>query len=260
VDFARYLDRIGYDGPLDAGHETLAGLQRAHLLGIPFDALDCHLGNPVTVVPEDAYRKVVEHRRGGFCFELNGLFAELMTHLGFDVTRHAARPFTEGGELAPPFAHLALVVQLERRWLVDVGFGFDFAIAPLDLDERGEQRREDQRFRIAPDGDALVAEEVPAPAVRNGYRMELEPVDQGVFAERCRIYSTDPETGFVREGPVMQRFEDGGVRVTRTKVSSSRPGGVSRPIADEDDWRAELASQFGLVVEGTTVRGPSPRA
>ena len=59
----------------------------------------------------------------------------------------------------------------------------------------------------------------------------------------------------MRDGPVMKRFADGGVRVTRSKLSSSRPGAVSRPIVDEDDWRAELASQFGLTVQGTTVRG-----
>ena len=259
MDFGRYLERIGYDGLTDQSPETLAALQRAHLMTVPFDALDCHLGNPVTVEPEDAYRKVVEHRRGGFCFELNGLFAELLTHLGFEVTRLAGRPFTGDGGLAPPFAHLALVVQLDRRWLVDVGFGFDFAIEPLDLDARGEQRRDEQRFRIAADGDGLIAEEVGA-SPRNGYRLGAEPVEQAAFAEQCRAYSTDPEAGFVRDGPVMQRFTDGGVRLTRSKLSSSRPGGVSRPIADEDDWRAELASQFGLAVRGTTVRGLGARA
>jgi N-hydroxyarylamine O-acetyltransferase len=259
VDLGRYLERIGHDGSTDPSPEALAGLQRAHLLAVPFDALDCHLGNRVTVEPEDAYRKVVEHRRGGFCFELNGLFAELLAHLGFEVTRLAARPFVADGALAPPFAHLALDVHLDRRWLVDVGFGFDFAVEPLDLDARDEQRRDDQRFLIAPDGDALVVEEIGA-SPRNGYRLEPEPVEQGAFAERCRIYSTDPEAGFVRDGPVMKRFPDGGVRVTRSKLTSSRPGGVSRPIADEDDWRAELASQFGLAVRGTTVRGPGAPA
>ncbi len=255
MDFARYLERIGYDGPLAVDRPTLAGLQRAHLLAVPFDALDCHLGNRVTVDPADAYRKVVEHRRGGFCFELNGLFAELLAHLGFHVTRLAARPFNRDGELTPRFSHLALVVQLENRWLVDVGFGSDSPIEPLDLDVRTPQRSAEERFSVAADGDGLIVEEVGASS-RNGYRLELEAVGQEAFAERCRIYSTDPETGFVRDGPVEQRFADGHARVTRSKLSSSRPGGVTRPIADEDDWRAQLADQFGLVVDGTAVRGP----
>jgi N-hydroxyarylamine O-acetyltransferase len=69
MDVDRYLERIGYEGPREADERTLAALQRAHLLTVPFDSLDCLLGNRVTVEPEDAYRKVVEARRGGFCFE-----------------------------------------------------------------------------------------------------------------------------------------------------------------------------------------------
>jgi N-hydroxyarylamine O-acetyltransferase len=64
----RYLARIGYDGPRTPDRATLAALQRAHLRTVPFDALDCLLGNPVSLAPEDAYRKVVELGRGGFCF------------------------------------------------------------------------------------------------------------------------------------------------------------------------------------------------
>lgn len=268
MDVGRYLERIGYCGPLQADYETLAGLQRAHLLAVPFDALDCHLGNTVTVLPEDAYRKVVEHRRGGFCFELNGLFLELLTHIGFEVTPLAARPFVGGGGLAPVYAHLTLLVQLEKRWLADVGFGFDFAIQPLDLDRRDEQQCDEQAFRIQPGGNGLDVVEVGSPladvvgtpsvgtTTRNGYRLELAPKEREDFAERCRVYSTDPETGFVRDGPVMQRFGDGLVRVTRSKVCSSRPGGIERPIEAEDDWHAQLESQFGLVVSGRNVRGP----
>ena len=254
MDFGRYLERIGYDGPLGVDHATLTALQRAHLLAVPFDALDCHLGNPVTVEPADAYRKVVDHWRGGFCFELNGLFAELLAFLGFSVTRLAARPFNKEGELTPRFSHLALSVQLERTWLVDVGFGSDSPVQPLDLDLRTPQPSGAERFGVARDGDDLIVEEVGASS-RNGYRLELEPVGQNAFVERCRIYSTNPETGFVRDGPVEQLFLDGRSRVTRSKLGSSRPGGMTRPIADADDWRAQLANEFGLVVEGTTVRG-----
>ena len=85
MDVEAYLARIGYDGPRAPSARTLAALQRAHLRAVPFEALDCHLGNPVTVEPADAYRKVVGDRRGGFCFELNGLIAWLQGDLGFDV-------------------------------------------------------------------------------------------------------------------------------------------------------------------------------
>jgi N-hydroxyarylamine O-acetyltransferase len=254
VDLDRYLKRIGYDGPREPTERTLAALQRAHILNVPFDALDCLLGNRVTVEPEDAYRKVVDAGRGGYCFELNGLFAWALEEIGFDVKRLAARPLipVDPG-VAEPFAHLALLVELDRRWLVDVGFGYPFAHEPLDLDVRGEQLRDGRRFRISEDGDDLLVEELGAEEVR-AYRFRLEPVEQDEFAPRCRIYSTDPDSVFVRHGPVVRVFDDGWVKVTRTGVAGVRGGRrIDREITDEADWRAALLEHAGLRLEGSYV-------
>jgi N-hydroxyarylamine O-acetyltransferase len=255
VDVTRHLRRIGYDGPLDADHRTLAALQRAHLLAVPFDALDCHLGNPVTVEPADAYRKVVEHGRGGYCFELNGLFAWLLGELGFAVTLLAAQPAIGDDRYALPDAHLTLRVDLEHPSLVDVGFG-RFAIAPLRIDSEAVQVCGDGRFRVVPDGDGLRAEELDTGDDPNAYRFTLTPRSRAFFAERCRDYSTDPQSPFVRSATVQQIFDDGWAGVRRDRHSGRRGGRVlDRPLADEADWRAELERQFGLVVDGTTVRG-----
>jgi N-hydroxyarylamine O-acetyltransferase len=253
MDVAAYLARIGHDGPLDPSDATLAALQRAHLLHVPFDALDCHLGNRVTVEPADAYRKVVERGRGGYCFELNGLFAWLLEELGFAVTRLAAQPAIGDDRFAEPDAHLTLLVETGgRRRLADVGFG-SFAIEPLDLDDDGEQVRDDRRFRVRPDGDLLLAEELGTPSP-NAYHFGLEPRTQAFFATRCRAYSTDPASPFVRNGTVQQMFGDGWVSVKRREVSGVRGGkSFERATVDEADWRAELERWFGLVVDGSQV-------
>jgi N-hydroxyarylamine O-acetyltransferase len=258
VDVTRYLRRIGYDGPLDAAdHRTLAALQRAHLLAVPFDALDCHLGNPVTVEPADAYRKVVEHGRGGYCFELNGLFAWLLEQLGFAVTLLAAQPAIGDDRYALPDAHLTLRVDLEHPWLVDVGFG-RFAMAPLRLDTDDVQRVGDGRYRVVPDGDAdgLLAEQLDTGDDPNAYRFTLTPRSRAFFAERCRQFSTDPASPFVRSATVQQIFADGWASVRRDKLSGRRGDrALDRRLTGEADWRAELERQFGLVVDGTAVRG-----
>jgi N-hydroxyarylamine O-acetyltransferase len=246
-----YLARIGYTGSTTPNQETLFAIQRAHLLAVPFEALDCYLGVPIRLERDALFDKVVTRRRGGFCYELNGLFGELLLALGFRVTRLAARPFTADG-LAPPFAHLALLVELERRWLTDVGFGY-FTLAPLDIDEPSIQMHEGRRFRVADEDGALVAEELGMKS-RWGYRFTLEPHELGDYAEQCRVYSTDPASGFVQHATVSQAYPDGWITVTREQVIGGRGRArLDRPILDDADWRRTLKDL--LDVDLAAVRG-----
>lgn len=257
LDAAVYLERIGYSGTPGVDANTLAELQKAHLLAVPFDALDCYLGQPVTPAPEDAYRKVVEHRRGGFCFELNGLFGWLLTRIGFRITPLGARVVL-GNHLTAPYSHMALMVELDRRWLVDVGFGRPFALEPLDIDARGEQRRGDRRFRVVADGASLTAEELGTSEPR-AYQFSLDPAPPHRLAEQCRYYATDSRSPLVRSGPVSQLFDDGWVTVTRARVTGERGGvPVAYAIRDEAHWRAELRHHTGLSVRDGHVRGTGP--
>jgi N-hydroxyarylamine O-acetyltransferase len=255
MDVDRYLERIGYEGDPAADERTLAALQRAHALRVPFDALDCYLGNPVTVEPDDAYRKVVDRLRGGYCYELNGLFGAILAELGFDVALLAARPETPVG-LAEPFAHLTLLVELERRLLVDVGFGV-FSMAPLDLDERGEQPIDGHVFQIAEVDDSDGAGELLVRELRpdeQGYRLSLEPRERDEFAERCRRYSTDPDSPFVRRASLQRAHEDGWTKLTRKELQIRRTSEtLEETIRDEEHWRAEVRARFGFEIEGADV-------
>ena len=80
-----YLNRINYHGSLEPNAETLRDLQVAHLLAVPFENLSIHSGEPIVLEDEALFEKVVQRRRGGFCYELNGLFAWLLRNLGFKV-------------------------------------------------------------------------------------------------------------------------------------------------------------------------------
>jgi N-hydroxyarylamine O-acetyltransferase len=120
-----YLQRLGYNGDRIPNAETLRNLHHAHLLAVPFENLDIHLGRPIVLDEKSLYEKIVRRRRGGFCYEANGLFAALLRELGFNVALLSARVM-DGGKLGPEFDHLTLLVQLEERWLADVGFGDSF--------------------------------------------------------------------------------------------------------------------------------------
>src|SRR5216684_5534157 len=138
MDTRAYLQRINYTGPLDPSAETLRGLQVAHLRTIPFENLSIHSGEVIVLDNHALFEKIVRRRRGGFCYELNGLFGALLRALGFDVTMLSARVANAEGIFGPDFDHMTLLVSLAERWLVDVGFGDSF-LEPLQLEAEGEQ-------------------------------------------------------------------------------------------------------------------------
>jgi 3-hydroxybutyryl-CoA dehydrogenase len=129
----KYLERIGYTGPRIVSRSSLNALHHCHVQSVPFETLDLHLGIPIVLELPHLERKMILEGRGGFCYELNGLFAELLRGFGFDVTHIMARTFDAKGMLSPPFAHLALLVTLEgKNFLVDVGWGRGI-LPPLEL-------------------------------------------------------------------------------------------------------------------------------
>ena len=127
-----YLARIAYTGPTPPTIETLRSIHRAHLQTVPFENLDISLGRTIVVDEDATVRKIVEQRRGGFCYEMNGAFAALLRALGFRVTLLAARVARPQGGEGPEFDHLTLRVDLEEPWLADVGFGESFPGAAAD--------------------------------------------------------------------------------------------------------------------------------
>ena len=124
MDVAAYLDRIRAPKPGRPTLDMLSGLALAHLYSVPFENLDIADGRRLSVDPEAIYAKLVTRRRGGFCYELNGLFSALLRELGYDVTLLAAQvPEPRDGGPRHDRAHLVLLIELDGPWLVDVGWG-----------------------------------------------------------------------------------------------------------------------------------------
>src|SRR5438445_10608074 len=147
MDTEAYLERIGYRGPTRPSSRVLRRLHRRHLLSIPFENLDIHLHKPIILNEAALYDKIVKHRRGGFCYELNGSFASLLKKLGFKVSMLSARVARKGGGFSPDFDHMTLLVQLKEPWLADVGFGDSFT-EPKRLDMSGLQADQGKDYRL----------------------------------------------------------------------------------------------------------------
>ena len=250
MDTGAYLERINYRGPLDPTPETLRRLQVAHLLTVPFENLSIHAGEPVVLDDAALFEKIVGRRRGGFCYELNGLFAALLRALGFEVRMLSARVAKGDGEFGPEFDHMALLVTLEERWLADVGFGDSF-VEPLLLDERGVQQQGARAYRIEDDGERLILSQrdVGGEWVAQ-YRFGLTPHAFADYAEMCLFHQTSPESHFTR-GRVCTRLTPGGGRVTisRTRlITTDVDGRHERELAGEEDYREALREHFGVVM------------
>src|SRR6267378_8550366 len=172
MDIKAYLERLDYTGPLAANAETLRLLQLAHLRKVPFENLSIHSGEPIVLNDAALFEKIVSRRRGGFCYELNGLFAALLRTLGFDVAMLSAQVANAAGVFGPDFDHMALMVTLAERWLVDVGFGDSF-LEPLKLDE---ERSNDNAYLIVREGEFLVLmKQANEQERKSQYRFTLQP-------------------------------------------------------------------------------------
>ncbi len=257
MDAGEYLERIAYTGSLDPTAETLAGLHRAHMLAVPFENLDIHLGATNVLDPGHIYDKIVRRRRGGWCFELNGLFALLLERIGFAVTRYSAAVVASDPPY-PDFAHLTLRVDLERPWLCDVGFGDSFTL-PIRLDEPSDQPVEGHAYRLERTGERMTLLQDGRPQ----YAFELAPREMHEFAGMCTYLQSSPESFFTRS-PICSLATENGRRSLSGMRLITTVDGVrgERELADDAERAAVLRDLFGVDLGDATLRdsGNAPAA
>ena len=253
MDIAAYLQRINYHGSTVPNAQVLRDLQVAHLLSVPFENLSIHAGEPIVLEDESLFRKIVENRRGGFCYELNGLFGALLRALGFDVTMLSAGVANASGGYAPDFDHMTLMVGLDERWLVDVGFGDSFR-EPLLLDERGVQERGSRSYRLDSDGAHLIMMQRENDAGEDWqaqYRFTLQPRQYSDYAEMCRYHQTSPQSHFTKGRVCTRATPEGRVTLSEMRLITTIAGGErhERDLADEQEYLALLFQHFGIVMQ-----------
>jgi N-hydroxyarylamine O-acetyltransferase len=240
-----YLERIGFYGSSDPTLDTLRRLHRAHVLSVPFENLDIHIPREIVLDIGRIYSKIVGERRGGFCYELNGLFAALLRELGFNVTLLSARVPRQDGSPVPEFDHLLLRVELDDLWLADVN-GDSFREPIRLLDE--EQEQDGQRWRIDDAGDHLaLMRNREGDAWSTEYAFTLQSRELADFAGMCGYHQTSPESHFTRNRICSIATPEGRISLTGDRLIVTR--GSQReetPVDNEDDWRHVLYEQFGI--------------
>lgn len=149
-DLRAYFDRVGFSGKARPDRETLTALVAAHTGTIPFENLNPFLGLPVELSPEALVEKLVHRRRGGYCYEQNGLFSQVLETVGFSFTPLAARVlWLQSDEAVTPRTHKLLMLDLpEGPVLADVGFGGAVCTGVLELRADVAQTTPHERFRL----------------------------------------------------------------------------------------------------------------
>jgi N-hydroxyarylamine O-acetyltransferase len=236
VDTSAYLARIGLAAP----PATLAELQVAHLLSVPFENLDIGAGIPISMDPDAIFDKVVRRRRGGFCYELNGLFAWLLEELGYSVTLLSARVMDGDGVEGPEFDHLVLRVDLDEPWLVDVGFG-DTYREPMPLrPDSGFVDSLGRTYRLREVGrDWDLIEQ------QTQYRFTLDPRAFADFAPMCRWQQTE-SPHFTRQRICTIATDDGRRTLMDDRLIVHSGADRTEREVDEAEVPDLLSSLFGI--------------
>lgn len=247
LDVPSYLARIAYSGPTMPTAETLRAIHRAHLLTVPFENLDIALGRTIVVDEAAIVRKIVEQRRGGFCYELNGAFAALLRALEFRVTLLSARVSRAGGGEGPEFDHLTLRVDLDQPWLADVGFGDSF-LEPLRLEPGTEQEDPAGKFRLQPFGERLQLEKLSPDRVwKRQYSFAQQPRKLQDFAAMCSYHQTSPESHFTQNRICTRATADGRITLSGMKLIVTRNDRREEKMLSSEEERMRVLQQlFGI--------------
>ena len=245
MNITAYMQRIHYTDSLQPTLEVLRALHKAHMLAVPFENLDIHLGHSISLEPETLYHKIVEEKRGGFCYELNGLFAFLLKEMGFTVDLLSAQVKSQNG-FGAPFDHLLLLVHLEEDWLVDVGFGASF-LEPLRLCE-DVQRQSSGVYRLEIGSPyALFLQRAPDQSWAIEHRFTLETYALTDFVDRCRYHQSSPDSHFTRQRVCTLATPDGRLTLSEQRLIVTRSGQrQEHAIPDEHAYLAALHEHFDI--------------
>jgi N-hydroxyarylamine O-acetyltransferase len=249
MDTEKYLQRIGIENlviPVNA--ESLRKLQKRHLLNVPFENLDIHWKRPILLDTSKFFQKVVEEKRGGFCYELNGLFNEFLGELGFQTRLVSARVSDGQGGFSREYDHLAIIVEIgEAEYLADVGFGA-FTAEPLSLTADTEQTDETGTFVVKSyDEDYLEVAKKGADAWQSEYIFNSTGRNLAEFSEMCRFHQTSPESHFTRGKVCSLMLENGRKTLTDKKFIETRNGEKSETdVSSEEEFDEILAREFNI--------------
>lgn len=233
MDIQSYLTRIGFTYSPEPTLQSLERLMKAHLYKVPFENIDVVEGRYIQLNTKKFFEKIVNRKRGGFCYELNGLFHELLSQLGYKVDLIAATVKKKDGGWVFPNSHAANIVYLDKPYLVDVGFGDSF-IKPLPLRSK-PQRDASGLYRIQEVDNKLELQRYEG-YWRTQYQFNLKPFTYDEFSEAAHFTQTSPDSMFTNGLIITKWLGDGRVTITDQDITiTSNRSRTKRQLHQKED-------------------------
>ncbi|MEM8806511.1 MAG: arylamine N-acetyltransferase [Cyanobacteria bacterium P01_G01_bin.38] len=254
MEIGAYLERIGYSGTREPTVKTLKQLHRAHMCSVPFENLDIHLGRPTVLSLASFYDKIVRCRRGGFCYELNGLFGWLLEQLGFTVVMLSARVFKDT-QPGAEFDHMLLLIEMEEaRLIADVGFGDSF-LEPLPLDSSEAHEQYGSMYRLTGSETEKMLQRLRGSDWSPQYIFALKPRQLDEFSVMCQYQQTSPESHFTQKTVCSLATVEGRVTLSNNRLIVTADGQrKEQEVLDGEAYQTLLKTYFGIeLAEGAPI-------
>jgi len=250
MDIKAYLNRIGIKKIKEPSLKFLTELQNRHFLSIPFEDLDIPDRNRIELDLNKIYKKIVPSKRGGFCYELNGLFHWLLTSIGFTADMLSARVFnSQKNNFGPEYDHMTLLVHLGKDYLVDVGFGDSFR-RPIEMPD-GEAADVSGYYRISKKEDKLfeLLKKEDNEFSRQ-YSFTTVPQSLEDYKEMCAIQQDSPSSHFRTRMICTIATETGRITLSNHSLTITENGIKTKSdLTDDNDFYFLLKKHFGIVLE-----------
>lgn len=246
IDIQTYLERIGIEQIEKTDLEFLSQLQMQHVLHVPFENLDVINHVLISLDTDAFYKKIVKKNRGGFCYELNGLFNHLLEKLGFQTHLISGTIYRGDGSWARKNSHAAMIVQLDQPYVVDVGFG-NSARKPVPL--TGENVRDvSGNYRL------LKIDEQHYDMQREGedgewgtlYRLDMTPKELNDFSEQLHYNQTSPDSHFTHRLIVTIATEDGRYSLVNDHLTITKDEEKQKIPVEVSERKAVIKKYFQM--------------
>ena len=250
-DTESYLRRIGLDGAPAADAAGLAELHQAHVFAVPFENLDIMLGRRINLEPGALFEKLVTRRRGGYCFEQNGLFLMALEAMGFTARPLLARVLLDPAGPSARTHQVALVELDGASWLADVGFGAGTLGRAIPMEPDNIEVMQDASYRIIlkePFGATLQRRETGD--WHDQYAFSLERVLPADIQLGNHYTSTSPDVHFTQRRITMLAHPRGRSELLNMELSFLRDGQKeTRTLSDGGEYLAALREHFGIELD-----------